>query len=68
MAPGLSGAVAVLTPDVPREALDNTLTGLNHGVGHSLLLLYDIKAPNGQKNKEFKGLRHYPSNTALSLF
>jgi hypothetical protein len=42
--------------------------GLDHGVGHSLLLLYDVKAPNGQKSKEFKGLRHYPSNTALSLF
>ena len=44
------------------------LSGLDHGVGHSLLLLYDVKAPNGQKSKEFKGLRHYPSNTALSLF
>jgi hypothetical protein len=44
------------------------ITGLDHGVGHSLLLLYDVKAPNGQKSKEFKGLRHYPSNTSLSLF
>jgi hypothetical protein len=26
-------------------------TGLDHGVGHSLLLLYDVKAPNGQKSK-----------------
>ena len=37
--------------------------GLDHGVGHSLLLLYDAKAPRGQKSKEFKGLGHYLSNT-----
>jgi hypothetical protein len=40
------------------------LGGLDHGVGHSLLLLYDVKAPNGQKRKEFKGLGYYPSNTS----
>jgi putative transposase len=45
-----------------------TQQGLDHGFGHSLLLLYDVKAPNGQKSKEFKGLGHYPSNTTLSLF
>src|SRR5712691_8958139 len=42
--------------------------GFDHGVGHSLLLLYDAKAPNCQKSKEFKGLGHYPSNIALSSF
>ena len=42
--------------------------GLDHGVGHSLLLLYDVKVPNGQKSKEFKGLWHYPSHTSLGLF
>ena len=42
--------------------------GLDHGVGHPLLLLYDVKAPNGQKSKEFKGLSHYPSNTSLGSF
>ena len=42
--------------------------GLDHGIGHSLLLLYDVKAPNGQKSKEFKGLGHYPSSTSLGLF
>ena len=30
--------------------------GLDHGVGHSLLLLCDEKAPHGQKSKEFNGL------------
>jgi len=30
--------------------------GLDHGVGHSLLLLDDVKAPNGQKGNEFKDL------------
>jgi len=42
--------------------------GLDHGVGHSLLLLYDVKAPNGQKSNEFKGLGHYPSDASLSTF
>jgi hypothetical protein len=42
--------------------------GLDHGVGHSLLLLYDVKAPIDQKNNEFKALGHYPSNTSLSTF
>ena len=42
--------------------------GFDHGVGHPLLLLYDAKAPNCQKRKEFKRLGHYPSNTVLSLF
>src|SRR5215831_656770 len=43
-----------------------TPIGLDHGVGHSLLLLYDVKAPNGQKGNEFKGLGYYPSNASLS--
>ncbi len=43
-------------------------SGFDHGVGHPLLLLYDAKAPNCQKRKEFKGLGHYPSNTVLSSF
>ena len=42
--------------------------GLDHGVGHSLLLLYDVKAPNGQKSNEFKGLGHYPFDASLSTF
>ena len=48
--------------------INYTLTGLDHGVGHSLLLLYDAKAPHGQKSMEFKGLGHDPSNTPISLF
>src|SRR5262249_53464141 len=40
--------------------------GLDHGVGHPLLLLYDVKASNGQKSKEFNDLGHYLSNTFLS--
>jgi hypothetical protein len=31
----------------------------DHGVGHPLLLLYDVKAPNCRKNKAFKDLGHY---------
>jgi hypothetical protein len=33
--------------------------GLDHGVGHLLLFLYDAKAPHCRKNKAFKGLGHY---------
>ncbi len=33
--------------------------GFDHGVGHLLLLLYDVKAPHCRKNKAFKGLGHY---------
>ena len=44
------------------------LTGLDHGVGHSLLLLYDAKAPRGQKSKKFNDLGHDPSNASTSLF
>ena len=47
---------------------DKTDVGFDHGVGHSLLLLYDAKAPHGQKSIEFKGLGHDPSNTSISLF
>jgi hypothetical protein len=41
-----------------------TKIGLDHGVGHPLLLLYDVKAPNGQKSNEFNDLNHYPSSTS----
>ena len=33
--------------------------GLDHGVGHPLLLLGDAKIPNCRKNKVFKDLGHY---------
>jgi hypothetical protein len=36
--------------------------GLDHGVGHPLLLLYAVKAPNDKNSNEFKGLYHYPSD------
>ena len=42
--------------------------GLDHGVGHSLLLLYDVNVPNSQNSKEVNGLGHYPSNISLSMF
>jgi hypothetical protein len=37
----------------------HVLIGLDHGVGHLLLLLCDTKTPNCRKNKGFKGLGHY---------
>jgi hypothetical protein len=42
--------------------------GFDHGVGHSLLLLYDAKTPRGQKIKEFNGLGDDPSNASIRLF
>ena len=44
------------------------MSGFDHGVGHSLLLLYDAKAPRGQKSKEFNDLGHDLSNAFISLF
>jgi len=45
-----------------------TLDGFDHGVGHSLLLLYDTKTPRGQKIKKFNGLGDAPFNASISLF
>jgi hypothetical protein len=58
--------LAALLPDSappPRRGMvvQSTSFGLDHGVGHLLLLLYDVKAHNGQKSKEFKVLYHSPS-------
>src|SRR2546428_7589597 len=47
---------------------DTSGVGLDHGAGHSLLLLYDAKVPRGQKSKEFNDLGHNPSNASISLF
>ena len=54
--------------DFQCQELGATFFGFDHGVGHSLLLLYDAKTPRGQKIKEFKGLGRDPSNTSISLF
>jgi hypothetical protein len=57
----VKGTVMVLV--YPRST-----NGFDHGVGHSLLLLYDTKAPKGQKSKEFNDLGHDPSHISISLF
>jgi hypothetical protein len=41
--------------------------GLDHGVGHPLLLLDDAKVSYGQKSMEFNGLGHDPSNTPIKF-
>src|SRR5436305_9883726 len=51
-----------------RIAAAGDFYGFDHRVGHSLLLLYDAKAPHSQKSKEFKGLGHYPTNIPVRLF
>ena len=58
--------------DFPENAFDlavfsHSSWGFDHGVGHSLLMLYDAKAPRGQKSKEFKGLGHCLSNTPYRI-
>jgi hypothetical protein len=50
------------------NAFSYTIKGFDHGVGHSLLLLYDAKTPRGQKLKEFNGLGDDPSNASIRLF
>jgi hypothetical protein len=42
--------------------------GLDHGAGHSLLLLHDTKTSRGQKIKGFNGLGDDLLNASLSLF
>src|SRR5262249_29500671 len=51
-----------------QEQFHEKINGLDHGVGHSLLLLYDVKAPSGQNSNDFNGLSHYLSNISLSTF
>jgi hypothetical protein len=41
--------------------------GLDHGAGHSLLVLCDAKAPHGKKCNNFKGLENYLFNVSISL-
>jgi len=52
---------AVYSKQAENLLVGKTKSGLDHGVGHPLLLLYDVKAPHGQNGNEFKALYHYPS-------
>jgi hypothetical protein len=45
----------------------SSLSGLDHGAGHSLLLLCDAKTPRDKKSKEFKALGHYLCNISIGL-
>ncbi len=45
------------------HAWSHEYDGFDHGIGHSLLLLYDAKAPYSQKSKDFNWLVHYPFNS-----
>jgi len=56
------------TIKVTSASTGGAFAGLDHGVGHSLLLLYDAKTPRGQKIKEFNGLGDDPFNASTSLF
>ena len=42
-------------------------TGFDHGVGHSLLVLCDAKAPHGKKWNDFKALENYLFIVSISL-
>ena len=41
--------------------------GFDHGVGHSLLVLCDAKAPHGKKWNDFKALENYHFIVSISL-
>ena len=43
------------------------LVGLDHGVGHSLLVLCDANAPHSKKWNNFKVLENYLFNVSISL-
>ena len=55
VAPAIGGACRLPY----RLTISPSPVGFDHGVGHSLLLLCDAKAPRGQKCKEFKNLGDY---------
>jgi hypothetical protein len=55
-------------PDSGKPTVRDDMGGLDHGAGHSLLLLYDAKTSRGQKIKEFNGLGDDPFNASISLF
>ena len=42
--------------------------GFDHGVGHSLLVLCDAKAPHGKNLNDFKCLENYLFIVSISLF
>jgi hypothetical protein len=44
-----------------------SLYGLDHGAGHSLLLLCGAKTPRDKKSKEFKALGHYLCSVSIGL-
>jgi hypothetical protein len=43
------------------------IPGLDHGAGHSLLLLCDAKTPRGKKSKKFKALGHCLCNVSIGF-
>ena len=49
------------------EELLLPLMGFDHGVGHSLLVLCDAKAPHGKKWNDFKALENYLFIVSISL-
>jgi hypothetical protein len=67
-----AGMIPVQSPYGPLffqgRIIKASVAGFDHGVGHSLLLLYDAKTPHGQKVKEFNCLGYDLSNTSKSLF
>jgi len=42
--------------------------GFDHGVGHSLLLLYDAKTSHGENINDFNSLDYNPFTASTSLF
>ena len=52
--------------DAP-EIVEHEEHGFDHGVGHSLLVLCDAKAPHGKKWNDFKALENYLFIVSISL-
>jgi putative transposase len=61
--PNLNAHCERIVRSIKEEALNQMIVmgeaGFDHGVGHPLLLLCDVKAPKCQKNKAFQSLGHY---------
>ena len=61
-------AKASFRESIVKEKARHIAVGFDHGVGHSLLLLYDAKAPLGKNSNYFNDLCHDLSNPSIGLF
>ena len=60
-------SIDLLAPNFVSNDITLITSGFDHGVGHSLLVLCDAKAPHGKKWNDFKALENYLFIVSISL-